>query len=217
MDKPLSVSGTCDFRLYLITDTAVCGGFEELCRLVEAALDAGVRAVQLREKGLPVREYLGRAEKMRLLTQRYGARLFVNDRVDVAVAVDADGVHLGQSGIPPFAAKIVSDRLLVGASTHSLAEALRAQDEGADFVTLGPIYATPSKAQYGDPVGLSVLRNVVAAVRVPVYGIGGIKTQNTQEVLAAGAHGIALISGILRAADLRVSTQDYLKLTGERR
>ncbi len=213
----MSVSGTCDFRLYLITDTAVCGGFEMLCRLVEAALDAGVRAVQLREKDLPMREYLARAEKMRLLTQRYGARLFINDRVDIAVAVDADGVHLGQNGIPPFAAKCVSGRLLVGASTHSVEEALRAQYEGADFITLGPIYATPSKARYGSPLGLAALRSVIAAARLPVYGIGGIKTQNTQDILTAGAHGIALVSGILAAADPRASTKDYLTLIGERR
>ncbi|KAF0183668.1 MAG: thiamine-phosphate pyrophosphorylase [Nitrospirae bacterium] len=211
----MSRSRTTDFRLYLITDTALCGGFESLCRSVEAALDAGARAVQLREKGLPVREYLARAEKMRVLTQRYGARLFVNDRVDVAVAVDADGVHLGKTGIPPFAAKAVSRNLLVGASTHSVAEALCAEDEGADFITLGPIFATPSKAQYGEPIGLSVLRDTITAVSIPVYGIGGIKTQNAQEILETGASGIALISGILAASDARASTLEYLKLTGD--
>ncbi|HSW63615.1 MAG TPA: thiamine phosphate synthase [Dissulfurispiraceae bacterium] len=211
----MRLSRATDFRLYLITDTSLCGGFEALCRSVEAALDAGVRAVQLREKGLPVRDYLARAEKMRVLTQRYGARLFVNDRVDIAIAVDADGVHLGKTGIPPFAAKSVSGRLLVGSSTHSVAEALCAEDEGADFITIGPIFNTPSKSQYGKPVGLSVLRDIITAVSLPVYGIGGIKTHNAQEVLEAGACGIALISGILAASDSRASTLEYLKLTGE--
>lgn len=211
----MGLAPACDFRLYLITDTALCGGFEALCRCIEAALEAGVRAVQLREKDLPIREYLSRAEKMRLLTQRYDARLFVNDRVDIAVAVDADGVHLGQAGIPPHAAKAVSGRLVVGASTHSVDEALRAEREGADFITLGPIYATPSKERYGAPVGLPVLHDVVNAVSVPVFGIGGITTTNTQEVLAERAYGIALISGILAAGDRRAATKDYLRLTGE--
>lgn len=205
-----------DIRVYLITDAGCFATFEDLCIAVDSALAGGIQAVQLREKSLPIREYLKRAERMRELTSRYGAKLFVNDRIDVAVAVGADGVHLGQSSVPAHAAKKVSGRLLAGVSTHSLAEAQRAVDEGADFLTLGPIYQTPSKMQFGDPVGLDILTEVVAAVPVPVFGIGGIKEENVSAVINTGAHGIALISGILKASDVRTAAQEYIRRTGER-
>ncbi len=206
---------TVGFRLYLITDSGSFSGVEALYAAVESALQGGVTAVQLREKSLPIREYLQCAEQIRQLTFRYGAKFFVNDRVDVAVAVGADGVHLGQLSVPAHAAKKVSNRLMVGVSTHGPAEAQRAVEEGADFLTLGPVFPTPSKMQYGAPVGLDVLKAVVAAVPVPVFGIGGIKKENVSEVMQTGAHGIALISGILGAPDARASAQEYIRRTGE--
>jgi thiamine-phosphate pyrophosphorylase len=180
---------------------------------VEDALRGGVRAVQLREKDLPVRELLDMAYRMREITSRYDAKLFINDRVDIAMCVEAEGVHLGRSGIPVHAVrKIVSDKMLIGASTHSEEEALSAEKEGADFITFGPVYHTPSKQTYGEPVGAESLRNVSGKTSVPVFGIGGIKTERIREVMHSGAHGVALISGILGEADIKGAAERYLRM-----
>ncbi|HEX8948106.1 MAG TPA: thiamine phosphate synthase, partial [Dissulfurispiraceae bacterium] len=134
-----------DFRLYLITDRKLFADENALCYAVEDALRAGVGAVQLREKDLPTRDLLDLAYKMRELTARYGAKFFVNDRTDIALCVRADGVHLGQSGLPAYAVRKIAGRgLTIGISTHSLREAEIAQREGADFITFGPLYPTPS-------------------------------------------------------------------------
>src|SRR5512143_3255944 len=119
---------------------------------VRLALKGGVRAVQLREKDLPIRELLALALELRMLTGEFGAKLFINDRVDVAVAVEADGVHLGHQSMPPEAVrKIVGRKMLIGVSTHNREEALSAEKNGADFITFGPIFPTPSKMKYGAP------------------------------------------------------------------
>ncbi len=208
-----------DFSLYLITDRKVVTGDPEfptqssrLLHGVEEALKAGVRAVQLREKDLPTRELLAVAYKMRELTTSYGARLFINDRLDIALSVDADGVHLGQSGIPVEAArKITPGEFLIGASTHNVAEALAASGEGADFVTFGPLYRTPSKLRYGEPVGLDALKEVTEKITIPVFGIGGVKIDTIGDVISSGARGIALISGILGDADIKKAAEMYLR------
>jgi thiamine-phosphate pyrophosphorylase len=206
-----------DFKLYLITDRKLITHHASLITAVEDALRAGVKAVQLREKDLPIREMLDMAYSMRELTARYGARLFVNDRVDIAICVNADGVHLGQSGIPVYAARNVMDKkMIIGASAHSLDEAFAAEEEGADFVTLGPLYHTPSKRKYGKPVGIEVLRDVSKKLSIPVFGIGGIKTEHVKDVINSGAHGVAVISGILGVADVRGAAKKYLgELEGE--
>lgn len=207
-----------DFRLYLITDRMLFDNTRDsslvTCKLLDAvedALKAGIKAVQLREKDLPIRDLLVLAYRMRELTSRYNAKLFINDRVDVAMCAGADGVHLGQSGIPVHAVrKIVGKGLLIGASTHSIEEALTAEKEGADFITFGPVYATPSKLKYGQPVGISPLRDVSRRLSVPVFGIGGIRQDRVKEVLDTGAHGISVISGIFGGADVRGAALGFL-------
>jgi thiamine-phosphate pyrophosphorylase len=201
------------FKLYLITDRKLFHAQCSLYLAVEAALQAGVKYVQLREKRLPARKILDMAYWMRELTSEYGAKLLVNDRVDIALAVEADGVHLGQKSLPAHAArKISGDNFLIGVSTHGIEEALQAEHDGADFITLGPIYNTPSKLRYGDPVGLEVLKQVKQRVSVPVLAIGGIKTKAVRDVVSAGADGVAVISGILAAKDIRVTTEEFLRL-----
>jgi thiamine-phosphate pyrophosphorylase len=190
-----------DFRLYLITDREQTR--MPLPEAVRQALDGGVRAVQLREKDLPVRELLALARDLRTLTGEYGAKLFINDRVDVAVAVGADGVHLGQRSMPASAVrKIVGTTMLIGVSTHSAGEARAAQAEGADFITFGPVFETPSKAPYGPPLGPIAIREVKNEVALPVFAIGGIRSGNLLPVLSAGADGVAMISAILSAEDI---------------
>lgn len=199
-----------DFRVCLITDRkAVRGG--DVLRAVEEALEGGIRAVQLREKDLSGREMYRLAEAMRAVTAKAGAKLLVNDRIDVALAVGADGVHLGLASIPPAdARRLVGPAALVGCSTHNLAEIREAEGGGADFVIFGPVYPTPSKAAFGPPVGVAALKDACAAARIPVFAIGGVTAANAGEVLAAGAHGIALISAVIAAADPRAAAADLV-------
>jgi thiamine-phosphate pyrophosphorylase len=199
-----------DFDLYVVTDRQLTAG-RPLRLLVEAALRGGARAFQLREKDLSPRELYPLAIELRQLTQRYGARLLINDRVDVALAVDADGVHLTTTSLPAsIARQLLGPGRLIGVSTHTLTEAQAAAEAGADFLVFGPIFYTPSKAPYGEPVGLDALRTVRAAVTLPILAIGGVKKANLDQVLAAGADGIAVISAIISADDPMAASQDLL-------
>ncbi len=181
---------------------------------LESVLEAGATVIQLREKDLPVRELLDMAVWMRELTNEYGAKLIINDRVDVALSVKADGVHLGRNSIPAYAArKISGDKLMIGVSTHSIEEALEAERDGADFITLGPIYPTPSKMKYGNPLGLDIIRKVKTVISIPVFAIGGITLDRVKEVREAGADGIAVISAILKADNITETTEDFLRLS----
>jgi thiamine-phosphate pyrophosphorylase len=204
-----------DFKLYLITDRKQTR--KPLAGAVRLALQGGVRAIQVREKDLPIRELLVFAQELRAITNEFGAKLFINDRVDVAVAVDADGVNLGHQSMPVSAVrKIVGQSMMIGVSTHNVYEARDAEAGGADFVTFGPVFSTPSKSQYGAPVGLEALRTVKKQICIPVFGLGGIKSENIHEVMGAGADGIAMISGIFGADDIRKTSQDILDALGEK-
>ncbi len=200
-----------DKRLYLITDRALCeeGG---LAGAVEEALKAGVRMVQLREKDLGDEGLLSLAQELRRLTDRYGAFLLINGRVDIAQAVEADGVHLGLKAFTPSVAlTLLQEGAIIGVSCHSLEEALTAEDGGASFITMGPVYPTPSKARYGAPVGTGPLRKASKGLNIPVYAIGGIDAGNIEEVTGAGAFGVAVISAILKGPDVGKETGALLK------
>jgi thiamine-phosphate pyrophosphorylase len=201
-----------DFRLYLITDRFGCAG-RPLVKVVEEALKGGVKGVQLREKDLPSLDMYELAVEMRRLTRLYGAKMLVNDRIDIAMAVGADGVHLGERSVSPVVArKLLGEKGLIGVSCHGVEAAVAAWKGGADFITLGPVYLTPSKAEYGEPLGLSPLAEAAHLVEIPVFAIGGIKPMNVSEPLSAGARGIALISAILSADDPRREAQSLLAL-----
>jgi thiamine-phosphate pyrophosphorylase len=198
------------FKLYLITDRHATK--MPLPDAIRLALQGGVRAVQLREKELPVRELLALARELRLLTREFNAQLFVNDRVDVAVAVDADGVHLGHQSMPVDAVRrVVGDRMLIGVSTHNMQEAIEAEQGAADFITFGPIYDTPSKSKLGSPVGCDVINIVKKSISIPIYGLGGISSGNIAPVLKAGAYGVAMISAVLRADNIQQATEDIVR------
>jgi thiamine-phosphate pyrophosphorylase len=200
-----------NFDLYLVTDRNQTGG-RDLLWVLERALEGGVRAVQLREKDLGGRELFVLAEKTKRLCERYQANLFVNDRVDVALGVDAEGVHLGGDSMPVRAAReLLGAEKLIGVSTHSIKEAREAEQEKADFILFGPVYFTPSKAAYGEPQGLGRLKKVVEKISLPVYAIGGVKPENIAEVKAAGVRGVALISAVLSASDPRAATRRILE------
>ncbi len=201
-----------DFSLYLVTDRHLAGGVEKLIGKINGALKAGVRAVCLREKDLPAKELFSLTLRLRQLTSEFNAALFINDRVDVALAVKADGVHLGQNGFSPKDVRpLIGKKTLIGVSAHSIKEALKAERDGADFVTLGPVYRTPSKEKYGEPIGLLPLEKASKVLRIPFFGIGGIKKENIKEVLEAGASGVALISGILSAKNPEKATKEIIQ------
>lgn len=190
-----------NFDLYLITDRKLTQG-RNLRAVVEQALDGGVRAIQLREKDLGGKELFELADKISVLCRRYNAQLFINDRIDVALAVDAAGVQLGKTSIPIDTARaLLGAKKSIGYSAHTLKEARVAALDGADFLLFGPVYFTPSKATYGAPQGLTALREIVDKVAVPVYAIGGIKTENLAATIKTGVRGVALISAVMSAAD----------------
>lgn len=206
--------------LYLITDRKQASG-RLLADVVKSALDGGIRLVQLREKDFSGRELFDLARELRELTKRYNAKLLINDRVDIAIAVGADGVHLGRQSMSVYDARHAFETssliphpssFLIGVSTHSIKEALEAQSDGAGFITFGPVYFTPSKAVYGKPVGIEKLREVAKSVNIPVYALGGIKEDNIGEVMNSGTYGIAVVSAIMAAKNVRRKTEDILKI-----
>lgn len=201
------------FRLYLITDRAASP--RPPVEVVEECLGAGLRAVQLREKDLEVRALLALATPLRELTRHHGARLLINDRADVAMAVAADGVQRTHASLPVAALRgITPPGFLIGASAHSTAEASEAAAQGADFVVFGPVYDTPSKRRYGPPQGLAALEAAAAATARPVVAVGGITPARVPEVLATGAAGVAVIGAIYAAPRPADATKAFLDVLG---
>jgi thiamine-phosphate pyrophosphorylase len=194
-------------RLYVVTDRQQTAG-RPLEAVVAAAARGGAGMIQLREKDLTARELYDLGARLQSLLMPYGIPLLINDRLDVAQALDAAGVHLaGHSLSPAQARRQLGPDKLLGVSTHSLEEARQAMREGVDFIVFGPVYDTPSKRQYGSPQGLQRLAEVVAQVTCPVIAIGGIDTDNLPQVLQTGAHGVAMIRAVLAAPDPCLATR----------
>jgi thiamine-phosphate pyrophosphorylase len=199
-----------EWGLYLVTDRTQTQG-RDLIEVADQALAGGVRAVQLREKDLATLDLYRLAEKLLVRTRASGAALLINDRVDVALALDADGVHLTRRSLPPGEARgLLGPSRLVGISCHSLADLLEAVASGVDFVVLGPIFETPSKRPYGPPLGCGILREARALTSLPLVAIGGITPARTPEVVAAGADGVAVISAVMAAPDQAAAAADVL-------
>ncbi|WP_447973318.1 thiamine phosphate synthase [Nitrospira sp. Kam-Ns4a] len=200
-----------DFPLYLVTDRHQAAG-RPLVSLLHQALGAGLRAVQLREKDLPTRELLTLAEEALGCVRRHGGWLFVNDRVDLVLALGADGVHLRADSLPVrVTRRLLPPDRLIGVSAHSAEEVVRAEAEGADFVVLGPVYDTPSKRAYGAPIGLKPIEEASRRCRLPVFAIGGITVARVREVRQAGAAGIAVVSAILSAPEVAAATRGLIE------
>ena len=193
---------TPPFALYVVTDKVISGNRSHL-ECARAAVAGGADAIQLREKAKSTGEILAIAREIRAVTAGTGAIFIVNDRLDVALAVEADGVHLGQDDLPvAVARRIAPPPFLIGASVGSAEEAVRAERDGADYVAVSPVFATGSKADAGAGHGLEAVASVRRAVRIPVIGIGGIGPQNAADVIRAGADGCAVISAVLAQPDI---------------
>ena len=188
-----------DYSLYLVTDRTLSLG-RSTVEVVRAAIRGGVSCVQLREKGCSTREFMDEARLLKALLAGTGVPLFINDRLDVALAVGADGVHLGQNDLPiADARRLVGNRMIIGISAESVADAIRAEAEGADYIGASPVFTTPTKTDTAPPLGLDGLRAIRRAVQLPLVAIGGIDADNASQVLRAGADGLAVVSAIVSA------------------
>ena len=188
-----------DYSLYLVTDRRRSLG-RSTVEVVAAAVSGGVTCVQLREKHCSTREFLEEARRVRELLVGTGVPLIINDRLDVALAVAADGVHLGQNDMHiSDARRLVGERLVIGISAESVADAIRAEAEGADYIGVSPVFTTPTKMDTAPPLGLEGLREIRRAVSLPLVAIGSIRHDNAAEVLRAGADGLAVVSAIVSA------------------
>jgi len=188
-----------DYSLYLVTDRPLSRG-RATVDIVREAVAGGVTCVQLREKNCSTQEFIEEAEKLHNLLQPLGVPLIINDRVEVALAVGAEGVHLGQKDMTIAEARQqLPASCLIGISAESLEDAIRAEQAGADYIGVSPVFATPTKTDTVPPLGLEGLRAMRAAVRVPLVGIGGIHCENVQDVIRAGADGVAVVSAIVSA------------------
>jgi thiamine-phosphate pyrophosphorylase len=198
-----------DPALYLVLDRAMTRG-RDVTVVLEAALAGGCRMVQLREKEWPSGRLLPLAERCRDRCRATGATFIVNDRVDVAVAVGAGGVHLGQDDLPPAAARaLLRPGMLLGLSTHSVEQARAAAAAGADYVAVGAMFPTATKPDF-QLVGPGLIRKLRAEMRVPLIGIGGITVNNVGDVIAAGADGVAVISAVCAADDPEAAVRAFL-------
>ncbi|MCR4320344.1 MAG: thiamine phosphate synthase [Candidatus Brocadiaceae bacterium] len=195
MIKKAAVS---NLRLMLITDRNLRK--RQFLDTIRQALKGGVTTVQLREKGLATQELYSLACELRKITSDFKANLIINDRVDIALAVEADGVHLGWQSLPfPVVRRLVGSERLIGVSTHNRQEALQAQSCGADYITFGPVFDTPSKAGLLKPVGVEEIQKLKKEINIPLVAVGGINERNVEAVLDGGADGIAVISSIMQA------------------
>ncbi len=192
--------------LYVVITEEYCGG-RSAVEVLDAVLEAGVTLVQLREKSLSDRELFARAQVFREKTRAAGALLIVDDRVDIARAADADGCHLGLDDLPLDAARRVAPELILGASTHNLEEALEAQDKGANYVNIGPVFPTQTKAVPTGAVGPELIEQVRPHLRIPFTTMGGIKEHNIGQVLERGARRVAVVTAVTAAPDVRAAAE----------
>lgn len=198
-------------RLHVLTDTELQQRFSHL-ELAEQAIAGGAEAIQFRQKRGSTRELIETARQMQALCRRHGVRLIVNDRLDVALAAEADGVHLGQDDFPlALAREILGPEKIIGGSASTLAEARLCQAQGVDYIGLGPVYPTSSKADASPAGGLELVRRAARELGLPVIAIGGIDEVRAAAVMAAGAHGVAVISAVCCQADPAAAAAGLLR------
>ena len=187
--------------VYPVTCEGLSQGRSNL-EVLEAVIQGGSKIIQLREKEYPERDLYYLALKFREITTRAGVLLIINDHVDIAIAVEADGVHLGQEDLPLLVARKLAPELLIGASTHSLQQALQAEKDGADYINIGPIFSTETKEGAKSVLGPEAIATIRPHLKVPFTVMGGISEANIDQVLAQGARRVAMVTAITKAADI---------------
>ena len=197
-------------RLFLVTDRHQTNG-RPLVPLLQRVLTVATPAIQLRERDLSARELVTLAREVLAVTASSRSQLLINDRVDVALALEGVGVHLRSNSLSvPVARQLLGAQRLLGISVHAIEEAVQAESQGADYVILGPIYETPSKQMFGPSLGIHTLEKACRLVRIPIIGIGGVTAARAREMRQAGAFGVAVITAILRADDVESATRELL-------
>ncbi len=192
---------TIDYSLYLVTDRGL-SRWRTTLQIVAAAVAGGVTCVQLREKTCSTREFIEQARSVQSFLKSRGIPLIINDRIDVALAVKADGVHLGQNDMPIETARgILKDSMFIGISAETLENAVDAEKCGADYIGVGPIFPTNTKADAAEPLGPEGFLEIRKAVKIPLVAIGGLKKENAAAIVRNGAEGIAVVSAIVSADD----------------
>ena len=201
---------TLTSRLLVVTDRHQTNG-RPLVPLLQRVLTAGVSAIQLRERDLSARELVTLAREVQAMTASRRSQLLINDRIDVALALEGVGVHLRSNSLPVSVARqLLGAQRLLGVSVHAVEEVVSAQSQGADYIVLGPIYETPSKQTFGPPLGIHTLEKACRLVRIPIIGIGGVTAARAREMRRAGAFGVAVITAVLGAADVESATRELL-------
>ncbi len=194
--------------LYLITDSSISNLTHS--QIVKKAISAGIRIIQIRDKNMSKRDLYDEALRVRDLTRKHNVTFIMNDYIDIAMAVRADGVHLGQDDMPIEEARRISGKkMIIGISTHTISQALKAEGGGADYIGFGPMFKTSTK-NAGRPKGIRALRNICEKIKIPVAAIGGISSDNITGVMDAGADACAVISAI-QSGDIRANIQKLMK------
>jgi thiamine-phosphate pyrophosphorylase len=206
-----------DYSLYLVTDRGLARG-RSTVEVVKAAVSGGVTCIQLREKDCSTLEFIEQARAIKNFLEEGEVPLIINDRLDVALAVGADGVHLGQSDMPlEMARKIAGSSMLIGISAESVQDAVEAENGGADYLGVSPIYATPTKTDTAPPLEIQGLREIKNRVKIPLVGIGGLNNSNAAEVIRNGADGVAVVSAIMAAEDPETAAMNLKQIINEAR
>ncbi len=201
--------------LYLITDQYIVKGLSHI-QIAEKALLGGVKFIQYREKQLSKRESYKIALQLKEITKKFDATLIINDDIDIAMAVDADGIHLGQEDFPvQIARKILGESKIIGLSTHSLKEAQEAQGSGADYIAIGPIFRSTTK-DVREPLGPDIIKEIKKISRLPVIAIGGINENNIEDIMKTGADGAAVISAIIAKEDITGAVKEFIRRVGDK-
>jgi thiamine-phosphate pyrophosphorylase len=196
--------------LYLLLDPAVCPS-RRLVDVLKEAADHGVRLFQYRDKRTSMREAYHRGTELRLAAADTGALLIVNDRCDLALAIDADGAHVGQTDLPLEEARLLlGQEKILGVSTHTVEQVMVAAKQGPDYIAYGPIFATTTKHDHEAVVGVESLRRVRRQVSLPLFAIGGIEAGHVSEIVGAGAEGVAVCSAVLHAPDVGSAVEDFM-------
>ncbi len=186
-----------DYSLYLVTDKKLAG-ITSLSAILQSAIAGGATIIQYREKNASTREMIEEANQLHEITNKAKIPLLINDRLDVFLAVDAEGIHIGQDDMPAsIARKLIGDNKILGVSVKTVEQALQAVKDGADYLGVGDIFGTQSKSDAGVPIGLQPIVDIAKVVSIPIVGIGGITKDNASSVIASGADGIAVISAII--------------------